>query len=159
MFVTHQLNAYEESDGTLIADMIVYDSHDPYVKYFYTDFLISQVYPKTARVLRFTLDIENSRVMYSYLIPQETIAADFPQINHAFDARHYKWAYLVEHPFAADNTIMKINVEDPSGVHNKRFKSGPGLVVSKQNWWAKRAYQRGFNLRCWGGATFPLIVD
>lgn len=32
MFVTHQLNAYEESEGTLIADMVVYDSHDPYVK-------------------------------------------------------------------------------------------------------------------------------
>lgn len=74
---------------------VVYDSHDPYVKYFYTDFLTSQVYPNTARILRFTLDIENSRVMYAYLIPQETIAADFPQINHAFDERHYKWAYLV----------------------------------------------------------------
>ncbi|KAI6241616.1 hypothetical protein M3Y99_00322000 [Aphelenchoides fujianensis] len=113
MFVTHQLNAYEDSDGSVIADMIVYDSHDPYVKYFYTDFLTSQVYPNTA----------------PYLIPQETISADFPQINHAFDGRHYKWAYMVEHPFAADNTILKINVEDPAGTQNKKFKTDPTLVL------------------------------
>ncbi|KAI6235749.1 hypothetical protein M3Y95_00084400 [Aphelenchoides besseyi] len=137
MFVTHQLNAYEDSDGSVIADMVVYDSHDPYVKYFYTDFLTSQVYPNTARILRFTMDLNDNRVMYSYLIPQETISADFPQINHAFDGRHYKWSYMVEHPFAADNTILKINVEDPSGVHNKRFKSDPTLVLHEP-WFVSR---------------------
>lgn len=36
---------------------------------------------------------------------------------------------MVEHPFAADNTILKINVEDPTGGHNKRFKSDPSLVL------------------------------
>jgi hypothetical protein len=40
------------------------------VKYFYTEFLTSQVYPSTARVLRFTLDLNEGKVMYSYLIPQ-----------------------------------------------------------------------------------------
>ncbi|KAI6176686.1 hypothetical protein M3Y97_00825900 [Aphelenchoides bicaudatus] len=117
MFVTHQLNAYE-------------DTSTP-------DFLTSQPYPNTARVLRFTLDIENSRVMYSYLIPQETISADFPQINHAFDSRHYKWAYMVEHPFSADNTILKINVEDATGDHNKRFKTDPSLVMHEP-WFVAR---------------------
>lgn len=49
---------------------VVYDSHDPYVKYFYTDFLTSQLYPSTARILRFTLDLKQRRVMYNYLLPQ-----------------------------------------------------------------------------------------
>uniref|UniRef100_A0AC34GQ50 Uncharacterized protein n=1 Tax=Panagrolaimus sp. ES5 TaxID=591445 RepID=A0AC34GQ50_9BILA len=129
MFVTHQLNAFENPDGTLVADMVVYDSHDPYVKYFYTDFLTTQLYPSTARILRFTLDTKGSRVMYSYLVPQETIAADFPQINHGYEGRAYQWAYLVEHPFASDNTILKINVDDPAGSRNLKFKSDPSLVL------------------------------
>ncbi|CAD5222417.1 unnamed protein product [Bursaphelenchus xylophilus] len=137
MFVTHQLNAYEDTNGNLVADMVVYDSHDPYVKYFYTDFLTSRIYPSTARVLRFTIDIESNRVMYSYLIPQETIAADFSQINHNFDEKPYKWAYLVEHPFASDNTIIKVNVEDPSGVNNKQFKTDPTLVLHEP-WFVAR---------------------
>uniref|UniRef100_A0A1I7WBB7 PKD_channel domain-containing protein n=1 Tax=Heterorhabditis bacteriophora TaxID=37862 RepID=A0A1I7WBB7_HETBA len=38
----------------------------------------------------------------------ETIAADFPQINHAYEQKPYQWAYIVEHPFAADNKIIKV---------------------------------------------------
>ncbi|GMR63019.1 hypothetical protein PMAYCL1PPCAC_33214, partial [Pristionchus mayeri] len=129
MFVTHQLNAYENMDGTLTADMVVYENHDPYVKYFYTDFLTSQLYPSTARLLRFTLDAKEHRVMYNYLVPQETIAADFPQVNHDYDGRPYQWAYIVVHPFAADNRIIKMNVDDPSGERNIIFKSEPQLVL------------------------------
>ena len=87
------------------------------------------MYPSTARVLRFTLDIRTFRVMYSYLVPQaseihcwfgygtvqETLAVDFPQVNHAFDSRPYQWAYLLEHPFAGGNRILKVNVNEPTG--------------------------------------------
>lgn len=64
--------------------------------------------------------------MYNYLVPQvqtnkqrdqkwhillqETIAADFPQVNHAYDGRPYQWAYIVVHPFAADNRILKVRL-------------------------------------------------
>ncbi|KAE9555105.1 hypothetical protein FO519_001680 [Halicephalobus sp. NKZ332] len=137
MFVTHQLNAFENPDGTLVADMVVYDSHDPYVKYFYTDFLTTQLYPSTARILRFTLDVKGYRVMYSYLVPQETIAADFPQINHIYEGRAYQWAYMVEHPFASDNTILKINVDDPAGSRNLRFKTDASLVLHEP-WFVSR---------------------
>ncbi|KAH7719753.1 Protein F49E10.2 a [Aphelenchoides avenae] len=137
MFVTHQLNAFENPDGTVTADMVVYESHDPYVKYFYTDFLTSQIYPSTARIVRFTMDMTAFRVKYDYLIPQETISADFPQINHAFDGRAYQWAYLVEHPFAADNAILKINVDDPSGSRNIRYKTEPTLVLHEP-WFVPR---------------------
>uniref|UniRef100_A0A914DER2 Uncharacterized protein n=1 Tax=Acrobeloides nanus TaxID=290746 RepID=A0A914DER2_9BILA len=137
MFVTHQLNSFENPDGTVVADMIVYDSHDPYVKYFYTDFLTTQLYPSAARILRFTLDIKAHRVMYNYLIPQETIAGDFPQINHAYEGRAYQWAYLIEHPFASDNVILKINVDDPAGSRNLKFKGDPSLVLHEP-WFVPR---------------------
>ncbi|GMT35793.1 hypothetical protein PFISCL1PPCAC_27090, partial [Pristionchus fissidentatus] len=137
MFVTHQLNAYENMDGTITADMVVYENHDPYVKYFYTDFLTSQLYPSTARLLRFTLDAKEHRVMYNYLVPQETIAADFPQVNHAYDGRPYQWTYIVVHPFAADNRILKMNVDDPSGERNIIFKSEPQLVLHEP-WFVAR---------------------
>ncbi|EGT43206.1 hypothetical protein CAEBREN_11287 [Caenorhabditis brenneri] len=129
MFVTHQLNAFEADDGNLVADMVVYDSHDPYVKYFYTDFLTKQLYPSTARVLRFTLDSKKQRVMYNYLVPQETIAADFPQFNHGYEQKAYQWGYLVQHPFASGNSIIKINVDEPAGSRNLEFRAEPTLVL------------------------------
>lgn len=72
-----------------------------------------------------------------YTVLQETISADFPQINHAFDGRAYQWAYLVEHPFAADNAILKINVDDPSGSRNIRYKTEPTLVLHEP-WFVPR---------------------
>ncbi|KAI3413938.1 hypothetical protein GPALN_011411 [Globodera pallida] len=138
MFVTHQLNAFEDLEGNIVADMVVYDSHDPYVKYFYTDFLRSQLYPNTARILRFTLDLRTFRVMYSYLIPQEMISADFPQVNHAFDSRPYQWAYLVENPFAGGNKIIKINVNEPSGAKNLRFVPDELQLVMHEPYFQQR---------------------
>jgi len=35
----------------------------------------------------------------------------------------------VEHPFAAENKIIKINVDDPAGTRNKEFQSDPQLVL------------------------------
>ncbi|CAJ0569108.1 unnamed protein product, partial [Mesorhabditis spiculigera] len=141
MFVTHQLNAFDSPEGNIVADMVVYDSHDPYVKYFYTDFLTSQLYPSTARILRFTLDVKQHRVMYSYLIPQETISADFPQINRGYEARAYQWSWIVEHPFAADNKIIKINVDDPSGQRNVEYKAESSLVLHEP-WFVARPDSR-----------------
>lgn len=46
---------------------------------------------------------------------QETVATDFVQVNHAYDGLAYQWAYAVEHPFSAGNSIAKINVGEPSG--------------------------------------------
>ncbi|VDD93969.1 unnamed protein product [Enterobius vermicularis] len=129
MFVTHQLNAFDNPDGTISADMIVYDRHDPYVKYFYTDFLTEQLYPETARILRFTIDLKGSRIMYSYLIPKETISADFPQINHDYESRPYQWAYIVQNPYASDNSIIKINVDEPAGTRNAVYKADTGMVL------------------------------
>ncbi|RCN42158.1 hypothetical protein ANCCAN_11900 [Ancylostoma caninum] len=108
---------------------VVYDSHDPYVKYFYVDFLTSQLYPSTARILRFTLDPKQQRVMYNYLLPQETIAADFPQINRKFEQKPYQWAYIVEHPFANENRIIKINVDEPAGSRNQEYKAEANVVL------------------------------
>ncbi|VDO70789.1 unnamed protein product [Haemonchus placei] len=141
MFVTHQLNAYDSPDGNIIADMVVYDSHDPYVKYFYTDFLTSQLYPSTARILRFTLDLKHRRVMYNYLIPQETIAADFPQFNHKLEQKPYQWTYIVEHPFAAGNRIVKINVDEPSGSRNQELRADISLVLHEP-WFVPRPDSR-----------------
>ncbi|VDL70728.1 unnamed protein product [Nippostrongylus brasiliensis] len=129
MFVTHQLNAYDSPDGNIVADMVVYDSHDPYVKYLYTDFLTSQLYPSTARILRFTLDLKQLRVMYNYLLPQETIAADFPNFNHKLEEKPYQWAYIVEYPFASGNAILKMNVDEPSGSRNRRFKADANVIL------------------------------
>lgn len=33
---------------------------------------------------------------------------------------------MVEHPFAANNAIIKINVEKPKGEHNLKFKPNNG---------------------------------
>uniref|UniRef100_A0A0M3HFD0 Peptidase_M1 domain-containing protein n=1 Tax=Ascaris lumbricoides TaxID=6252 RepID=A0A0M3HFD0_ASCLU len=137
MFITHQLNAFDSVEDTALADMIAYDSPELYTKYFYRDFLVSQAYPSTARILRFTLDISSQRVMYNYLIPHETVATDFVQVNHAYDGLAYQWAYAVEHPFSAGNSIAKINVGEPSGNRNLKFRSDPQLVLHEP-WFVSR---------------------
>uniref|UniRef100_A0A0N5A412 Carotenoid oxygenase n=1 Tax=Parastrongyloides trichosuri TaxID=131310 RepID=A0A0N5A412_PARTI len=129
MFISHQLNAYENKDGHIVADMIVYDNHDPYVKYFYSTFLTKHLYPSTARLLRFILDVNKFKVMYNYLIPQETISADFPQINHDYETLEYEWTYLVEYPFASDNAILKVNVQDPTGSQNTRYRADSSMSL------------------------------
>lgn len=43
----------------------------------------------------------------------------------------------MEHPFATDNTIIKVNVDDPSGVNNKQFKTDPSLVLHEP-WFVAR---------------------
>uniref|UniRef100_A0A0N5BYQ1 Carotenoid oxygenase n=1 Tax=Strongyloides papillosus TaxID=174720 RepID=A0A0N5BYQ1_STREA len=129
MFISHQLNAYEDDEGRLICDMIVYDTHDPYVKYFYSTFLTKHLYPSTARLLRFILDIKKFKVMYNYLLPQETISADFPQINHDYETSKYEWTYLVEYPYASDNAILKVNVQDPTGSQNIRYRADQSMSL------------------------------
>uniref|UniRef100_A0A914ECT7 Uncharacterized protein n=1 Tax=Acrobeloides nanus TaxID=290746 RepID=A0A914ECT7_9BILA len=42
MFVTHQLNAYEDAHGNLIADMITYNTAGPYLKALYRDYLLTR---------------------------------------------------------------------------------------------------------------------
>ncbi|VDM75421.1 unnamed protein product [Strongylus vulgaris] len=83
----------------------------------------------TARVLRFTLDPKQQRVMYNYLLPQETIAAEFPQVNHKYDQKPYQWAYIVEHPFASSNRIIKVNVDEPAGTRNREYRAEPNIVL------------------------------
>ncbi|KAH7706031.1 Protein F49E10.2 a, partial [Aphelenchoides avenae] len=137
MFITHQLNAYERSDGVVVADMIAYANDDPYDKYLRTDFVMSHAYPSTAKVLRFTIDVATQQVTYDSLTPEAQISAEYPQINHAFDNRPYRWAYLVETPYAADNAILKINVDDPTGASNRRFKAESSLVLHEP-WFVQR---------------------
>ena len=68
---------------------------------------------------------------YDYLIPQETISAEFSQFNHAFEGRKYRYGYVVLNPYAAGSQIMKIDMDDPSGRGNKFFKAGPTIAVSE----------------------------
>lgn len=49
MWVSHRLNAFEDDNGMLLADMVVYDNHDPYSKFFYTEYLKRRLYPNAAR--------------------------------------------------------------------------------------------------------------
>lgn len=67
--------------------------------------------------------------MYNYLVPQETVAADFPQFNHGYEQKPYQWGYLVQHPFASGNSIIKINVDEPAGNRNQEFRAESTLVL------------------------------
>lgn len=44
---------------------------------------------------------------------------------------------MVEHPFASDNNILKINVDDPAGSRNMKFKGDPSLVMHEP-WYVPR---------------------
>lgn len=131
MWISHQFNAFEKPDGTLIADMIAYDRGNIYSRELNADIRKREVYPAISRLLRFTLDLRNKRVKYDYLIPQEQISAEFPQFNHNFEGKQYKWGYLVISPYAAGSQVMKLDMEDPTGRGNSFFAAGNNIAVSE----------------------------
>jgi hypothetical protein len=44
----------------------------------------------------------------------------------------------VEHPFAAGNQILKLNVEDPAGSRNSRFRPSEAQMVLHEPWYVPR---------------------
>ncbi|KAK6765229.1 hypothetical protein RB195_025242 [Necator americanus] len=72
----------------------------------------------------------------------ETIAADFPQINHKYEQKPYQWSYIVEYPFASGNRIIKINVDEPAGLRNQEFQAEANIVLHEPWFVAKPEARR-----------------
>src|SRR4051812_4874400 len=104
--------------------MIAYDNFDIYNKYIYVEYLRRQGIPDSARLLRFTLNLNQASVRWESLIPQVKTAAEFPQFNHQFEGKYYTYGYVVQYPYAAGSQIIKLNVNDPSGRSNLFFSPG-----------------------------------
>lgn len=129
-FVTHQFNAFEVSPKHIFADMITVDT-DPY------DLLkvdnLTQPPDRfalaSAHAIRFALDLEEKTVSNHSLLPQNPTAIEFPQFNHRFEGKQYKFGYAVTFPYLAGNQIVKIDMDTPSGINNKAFQPN-GQAIS-----------------------------
>uniref|UniRef100_A0A914CZ49 Uncharacterized protein n=1 Tax=Acrobeloides nanus TaxID=290746 RepID=A0A914CZ49_9BILA len=137
MFVAHQLNAYEINEYNVMADMISYPNADAYNKYLYRDFLTTQLYPNVASITRFNLLLQQNKIVTSVLTPQPTLSVEFPQMNNAYRTKYYAWSYVVENPYSAGNSILKINVNDASGKQNSEYKAGSTVALSEPVFIAK----------------------
>uniref|UniRef100_A0A914CX00 Uncharacterized protein n=1 Tax=Acrobeloides nanus TaxID=290746 RepID=A0A914CX00_9BILA len=137
MYVTHQLNAYEINDDLLVADMIPYPNDGPYSEYMYRDFLLANGWLAGVGATRFSLDLSQKQINVKSLIPQPNISIEFPQINHTYQTKNYSWGYIVQNPYTAGNSILKINVNDPSGKQNLVYKAKNTMVVHEPQFLAR----------------------
>jgi len=118
-FISHQFNAYEISDRILVADMITYDD------YAYDSLTINHLLSESdlyeGHVYRFKLDLDKNTVSANSLLPEDPSDVEFPQFNHNFEGKSYKYGYGITQPYKAGNAIIKIDMNDPSGKNNKLF--------------------------------------
>uniref|UniRef100_A0A914EAL4 Uncharacterized protein n=1 Tax=Acrobeloides nanus TaxID=290746 RepID=A0A914EAL4_9BILA len=138
MFVTHQLNAYEDAHGNLIADMITYNNADPYLKDLYRDYLLTrnQVDPNT--VSRFTINTQkNATKNVVTSVIQDTLAVEFSNINFAYKTKPYTYAYMVKNLFTPGSSIIKINVNNINASGALEFQPGKTIVVHEPIYVAK----------------------
>jgi len=121
MFFSHQFNAYELSDTVLVADMIGY-SHDAYDALSRKTLSHSTAGIKGGHVYRYTLDLEKQTVTAKSIVPDDPTNMEFPQFNHNFEGKPYKYGYAITNTYYAGNEIIKIDLTDPSGAKNKVFR-------------------------------------
>jgi len=119
-FISHQFNAYEVSETEIVADMIGYEDNA-------YDALSRKALTKSSglpagHATRFTIDLEKKTVSAKSIVPDDPTNIEFPQFNHNFEGKQYKYGYAITHPYFAGNEIVKIDTTDPSGAKNKNFK-------------------------------------
>ena len=118
IFVTHQINAFEEDDKKLLhVDMLTYKSPDVY-QTAYIESIMREVFAEQeATIERFTISLVDfhlvSRRPLSKPQPME-----FPTINYdKYRQRDYRFTYLITRPYLTRSTIMKLNVKTQRVTH------------------------------------------
>jgi len=127
-FISHQFNAYELSEDVIVADMITYD--DFVYEAVYVDMLTRGTLKNPSRAKRFTLNLKEETASAESLLPENSDTVEFPQVNHNFDGKPYKFGYVVTDIYMAGNALMKIDVTDASGNKNKIWRPQNGESIS-----------------------------
>lgn len=135
-FISHQFNAYEISETKLVADMIGY-SEDAYDSLSRKKMTQAAGLP-FAHVYRYTLDLEKKTVEAKSIVPDDPTNLEFPQFNHNFEGKQYKYGYAITDAYYAGNQIVKIDITDPSGKNNKVFQPRGGPVSLLEPYFAQR---------------------
>lgn len=116
VFITSQINAYEDSNGVIIADMIGVENVNPY-DLLTTEKLInaSTNSPPTMNLYRFRINprSNNNNQQPNYV----KINYEQPSYNKRFDETVYKFAYALSSPFTLGNSVFKIDVQSQSIVN------------------------------------------
>lgn len=111
--------------------MIVYDFF--VYQNVYIDKLLSPV-PENIRMnyaIRVTIDLDSKTITNRSLVPDNILSIEFPQFNHRFEGKRYKYGYALTYPFVTGSTIIKIDVDSPGGRNNKVFKPNGEISLSE----------------------------
>jgi carotenoid cleavage dioxygenase-like enzyme len=110
-FISHQANWYEDENGNIVADMIVYD--EPMYQNLFLEDIINNFAGKnmTSSFDRFVIDTKTWTVSRKQFPTPADPVKEFCQINHEFRYKPYKYTYMVSGVFMKDSSIIKYNVE------------------------------------------------
>jgi len=114
-FMSHQFNAYEEEDGTIVADMMGYEpgqGESGYDALLVENLLKEDGGIRDSKLYRFRINAKTKSIQYeNILADRETILAEFPAYNRDFMEKKYKFGYIVEYPYKAGSKISKIDLD------------------------------------------------
>lgn len=113
-FITHQFNAYEDDDGTLVADMIGSENLDKngYDTLYVENMLNEASGPIEVKMYRYRINPKTKTVQTSNILAdKEAISAEFSNYNRDYMQTKYKYGYIVEYPYMAGSKIAKIDMD------------------------------------------------
>lgn len=137
--ISHQFNAYEDQDGTLVADMIG-STGDPYDRLTVDHLLKDDGGMKEVNLYRFRINPTSKTIQSSNILAdRETMSAEFPSYNRDYIEKKYKFGYIIQYPYKAGSKIIKIDMD--AGQIVAEF-SAPGLrakdAIFREPWFVSR---------------------
>jgi len=116
-FITHQFNAYEDDDGTLVADMIGEIQNGTSYDVLLVDHILKHPEPLRSGLWRFRLDlVKNVATRENLIKGKDQVNAEFCCYNRNFMERKYKFGYLLTNPYKTDSSIQKLSLDGGSVV-------------------------------------------
>jgi carotenoid cleavage dioxygenase-like enzyme len=114
-FITHQFNAYEEDDGTIVADMIGGEVFGEGEKNGYDILDVENVLGgglPEEKLYRFRINLKSKSIKSSNILADhETMSVEFPCYNRDYMEMKYKFGYIVRFPYKAGSKIAKIDLD------------------------------------------------
>lgn len=116
-FITHQFNAYEDDDGTIVADMTGSGSgkaahEDSTYDVLSVENLLKEGGGlKEERMFRFRINPKTNSVKVSNILADtEMVNMEFPSYNRDYMEKKYNYGYNIQYPYKAGSKIVKIDL-------------------------------------------------
>lgn len=140
MTPVHQFNAYEDQDGTIVADLGALDGINGDAYSLLTIEKILHGVGKAFLLQRFRINLKTNTVNRTNILSgQDYVDGEFPNFNQKFIERKYKYGYMMTNFLKLGAKISKIDM-DGQKVVAEFSAPGPksGTTIFREPWFVPR---------------------